>query len=101
MGELVRIAVFLGVGLASGAVFFGVLDRLNARLAQRAEEGKPRASAYIAATLVLRLALLGAIVYASLRTGIGYLFVTFLGFMLARAVCLYFFPRTGREEEEN
>ena len=101
MNELAKIGIFLGVGLASGFVFFVVLDRLNARLARRAEEGKARTSAYIAATLALRLALLGAIVYASLRTGIGYLFVTFLGFMIARGICLRFFQQAEGEEEEN
>lgn len=97
MSELAKIAIFLGVGSASGFVFFGVLDRINARIAQRAEEGAPGATRAIAATLVLRLVLLGAIIFASLRTGVGYLFVTFLGFMLARALCLTL-PAHEKEE---
>ena len=101
MNELAKIGIFLGVGLASGAVFFGVLDRLNAWIAARAEAGARHTTAYVAGTLLLRLALLGAILYASLRTGIGYLFVTFLGFMIARAVCLRFFQQAEGEEEEN
>lgn len=101
MSQLARIAVFAGLGLASGYVFFGMLDRLNARLAQQAEQsGTPRTGA-IAATLVVRFVLLGAIVFFSIRTGIGYLFVTFLGFLLARAVCLRVAPTAngGRENE--
>jgi hypothetical protein len=88
MRELVRIAIFVGLGLASGFVFFGVLDRLNARIAQRAEEGAPGTTRAIAATLILRFILLGAIIFVSLRTGIGYLFVTFAAFMLTRALFL-------------
>ncbi len=97
MSELARIAIFAGLGLASGFVFFGLLDRLNARLAEQAEQsGTPRTRA-IAATLVLRFVLLGAIIFISIRTGIGYLFVTFAGFLLARALSLRLLAR--KEEE--
>ncbi len=88
MSEIAKIAVFAGLGLASGFVFFGLLDRLNARLAERAEEHGESNTVAIAATLVLRFVLLGAIIFFSIRTGIGYLFVTFVAFLLARAVCL-------------
>ena len=97
MSDLAKIAVFLGVGLASGAAFFGVLDRLNARIAER---GGPHVTAYVAGTLVLRFALLGALLFFSLRTGIGYLFVTFAAFMIARAVCLHVVPK-GDNAQEN
>jgi hypothetical protein len=97
MSEIAKIAVLAGLGLASGFVFFGLLDRLNARLAERAEQSQTPRTAAIAATLVLRFVLLAAILFVSIRTGIGYLFVTFAGFMVARAVCLHLLAR--KEEE--
>lgn len=96
MSDLAKIAVFLGVGLASGAVFFGVLDRLNARIAERAGR---HVTAYVAGTLILRLVLLGALLFFSLRTGIAYLFVTFIAFMIARAVCLRVGPKADSAQE--
>ena len=100
MSELAKIAIFAGLGLASGFVFFGLLDRLNARLAEQAEQsGTPRTRA-IAATLVLRFVLLGATIFVSIRTGIGYLFVTFLGFLLARALCLGVSSRRTEEQDQ-
>jgi len=96
MGELVKAAVFLGVGLASGAVFFGALDRLNAWIAQR---GGPRAMFYFVLTLVVRFALLGVLLFGSVRSGVHCLLAAFVGFMIARAVCLRFFPPAEEEED--
>ena len=97
MSELAKIAVFAGLGLASGYVFFGLLDRLNARLAEQAEQSDTPRTGAIAATLVVRFVLLGTIVFFSIRTGIGYLFVTFLGFLIARALSLHLLAK--KEEE--
>lgn len=91
-----QIAIFLGVGLAGGFVFFGVLDRINARLARKAEEEDTHVTSAIAATLVVRIVLLGAMLFAALRYGIGTMVATFGGFMVARVLC----PRPDAETEE-
>jgi hypothetical protein len=97
VSDLAKIAVFLGVGLVSGGVFFGALDRLNARIVER---GGPRATLYFVAALVVRFALLGALLFFSVRSGVHCLLGAFVGFMIARALCLRFVPRPGEEQEE-
>lgn len=97
MSELARTAVFLGVGLVSGGVFFGALDRLNARIVER---GGPHATLYFVAALVLRFALLGALLFFSVRSGVRCLLAAFVGFMIARALCLRFLPKPKEEEKE-
>jgi hypothetical protein len=97
MSQLAEIAVFLGVGLVSGAVFFGALDRLHARIVKRAGL---HATLYLVATLVLRLVLLGALLVASVRTGVHCLLAAFVGTLIARALCLRFLPLPAGEEEE-
>jgi hypothetical protein len=107
MPTLAQIAIFLGVGLAGGFVFFGVLDRINARLARKAEdEGAPETGGTvnttraIAATLVVRVVLLGGMLVAALRYGIGTMLATFVGAMIARAVCLHFWPERVEEQDK-
>lgn len=101
MPTLAQIAVFLGVGLAGGFVFFGVLDRINARLARKAEEEEANVTGAIAATLVVRVVLLGAMLFAALRYGVGTMLATFVGFMIARAVCLGPLSRAKADNEED
>jgi hypothetical protein len=105
MSDLARAAVFLGVGLVSGGIFFGPLDRLNARIVEqaslsRARRGSPRATLYFVLTLVLRFALLGALLFFSVRGGVHCLLAAFVGVIIARALCLRFLPRPREEQEE-
>ena len=101
MPTLPHIAIFLAVGLAGGFVFFGVLDRINARLARKAEAEKANVTGAITATLVVRIVLLGAMLFAALRYGIGTMLATFVGFMVVRAVCLGPLSRAGSHKEED
>jgi hypothetical protein len=105
VSELLEIAVFLGVGLVSGAVFFGALDRLHARITKgvgpsTAPRAKRHATLYLVATLLLRIVLVGALLIASVRTGIHCLLAAFVGVLIARALCLRFLPIPASEEEE-
>jgi hypothetical protein len=100
MPTLRQIAIFLGVGLAGGFVFFGVLDRINARLARKAEDEAASMTGAIAATLVVRIVLLGGMLFAALRYGVGTMLGTFVGAMIARAVCLHFWPEKAEEQDK-
>jgi hypothetical protein len=105
VSELAAIAVFLGVGLASGAVFFGALDRLHARIVKgggpsEAGRGRRHATLYLVATLLLRIALVGALLVVSVRRGVHCLLAALVGVLIARALCLRFFPIPASEEEE-
>ena len=105
MTELAKTAVFLGVGLVSGGIFFGALDRLNARIVERASlsrarRGSRRATLYFVLTLVLRFALLGALLFFSVRGGVHCLLAAFVGVIIARALCLRFLPKPKQKEEE-
>ncbi len=105
MSDLAQIAVFLGVGLVSGGIFFGALDRLNARIVERASQSGARresrhATLYFVLTLVLRFSLLGALLFFSVRSGVHCLLAAFVGVIIARALCLRFLPRPPEEQQE-